>query len=117
MSALSRSSSFRQVWIKPDVYPLICAVSFGVTVAIYQSIHKFRTSLDVHLNREIRGKHPFEYVEHMPPEDIEQSKHGLMSFTRGMRESIFHADKRIFQAKHGVDTATALVSENTLEST
>ncbi|KAF6003700.1 hypothetical protein CCYA_CCYA07G2213 [Cyanidiococcus yangmingshanensis] len=112
MNSLSRFSRFRRVWLKPDVYPLLSAVSLGVAVAGYQSIQKLRTGLDVHLNRETRGKHPFEYIEHVPPEDIERSKHGLMSFTKGMRESIFHADRRIFQTKHSAAVANPIPVED-----
>jgi hypothetical protein len=102
MLTASRSSVFFRRWLKPDVYPLVGAVLTGVFAAVYQSVRKLQSGLDVQLNREIRGKHPFDYIENPPPEHIERSKHGLMSFTRGMRESIFHAERRVYDAKHGM---------------
>lgn len=41
-------------WVKPDVYPLIAAVSAGVSAGVYLSVRSFLTTPTVEWNRTIR---------------------------------------------------------------
>lgn len=78
---------------------MLSAVGLGVVVAFYHFSHKVLNSSSITFNRRDRSVGGIERYNRLDEEQVWRDQHGLMSFAIDKSESIFHNDRRIYEAK------------------
>ncbi|XP_057970888.1 uncharacterized protein LOC131159746 [Malania oleifera] len=79
-------------WIKPEVYPLMAAMTFVTSMCIFQLTRNILTNPDVRVNKEHRRMAVLENEE----EGEKYAEHSLRKFLRSRPPEVMPAINRFF---------------------